>query len=544
MKKDIVYITGHRHPDSDSIISAIAYALFKQRKGIRAIPCRLGELNAETKYLLNRFGFEEPMLFEDARATLDEIEMDEPLTISPTTTIYETLQMMNEQNKQSYGVVNQKGQLLGMVTKSDLATVGLGDTAVGIALLRETPIENICRTINGRMIYDDPKLHFNGKVSIIAMTETRLANYDVQDRLVVLGNDAKAQKTAITKGAGILIVVWSDSIDDEVLELAKLHHCPIIISGHGTMNTSRYLYFSPSVKLLMKRDVVSFNMDEFVEDVGKKMLKTRYRSYPVVDNDNHLKGYISRFHILDHHNKKVILVDHNEYSQSVKGIEAADLLEVVDHHRIGDVETTTPIRFRNEIIGSTCSIIAKMYQEAHIAPEKTTAAILCCAIISDTMNFNSPTTTPADKEIAKGLAELAEVDLDALAKEMFGAVATIKGRTMSEILYNDFKEYNIDGKRIAIGQINIADEQEIVEVREAFLEYMETINAINKFDLLMMCFTSADGSGSNLLFIGPLAGVVDEAFKEDIMDDLYFVDGVISRKKQIIPALSKQLGEL
>ena len=193
--------------------------------------------------------------------------------------------------------MNQKGQLLGMVTKSDLATVGLGDTAVGIALLRETPIENICRTINGRMIYDDPKLHFNGKVSIIAMTETRLANYDVQDRLVVLGNDAKAQKTAITKGAGILIVVWSDSIDDEVLELAKLHHCPIIISGHGTMNTSRYLYFSPSVKLLMKRDVVSFNMDEFVEDVGKKMLKTRYRSYPVVDNDNHLKGYISRFHI-------------------------------------------------------------------------------------------------------------------------------------------------------------------------------------------------------------------------------------------------------
>ena len=219
-------------------------------------------------------------------------------------------------------------------------------------------------------------------------------------------------------------------------------------------------------------------------------------------------------------------------------------MEVVDHHRIGDVETTTPIRFRNEIIGSTCSIIAKMYQEAHIAPEKTTAAILCCAIISDTMNFNSPTTTPADKEIAKGLAELAEVDLDALAKEMFGAVATIKGRTMSEILYNDFKEYNIDGKRIAIGQINIADEQEIVEVREAFLEYMETINAINKFDLLMMCFTSADGSGSNLLFIGPLAGVVDEAFKEDIMDDLYFVDGVISRKKQIIPAVSKQLGEL
>lgn len=294
----------------------------------------------------------------------------------------------------------------------------------------------------------------------------------------------------------------------------------------------------------MKRKIICFNNHAYIDDVYNKMSKSRFRSYPVVNNQGVVLGSISRYHLLNYQKKKFILVDHNELSQSIDYLKEAEVLEVVDHHRIGDVETTTPIRFRNEIIGSTCSIIAKMYQEAHIAPEKTTAAILCCAIISDTMNFNSPTTTPADKEIAKGLAELAEVDLDALAKEMFGAVATIKGRTMSEILYNDFKEYNIDGKRIAIGQINIADEQEIVEVREAFLEYMETINAINKFDLLMMCFTSADGSGSNLLFIGPLAGVVDEAFKEDIMDDLYFVDGVISRKKQIIPALSKQLGEL
>ena len=541
MKKDIVYITGHRHPDSDSIISAIAYALFKQRKGIRAIPCRLGELNAETKYLLNRFGFEEPMLFEDARATLDEIEMDEPLTISPTTTIYETLQMMNEQNKQSYGVVNQKGQLLGMVTKSDLATVGLGDTAVGIALLRETPIENICRTINGRMIYDDPKLHFNGKVSIIAMTETRLANYDVQDRLVVLGNDAKAQKTAITKGAGILIVVWSDSIDDEVLELAKLHHCPIIISGHGTMNTSRYLYFSPSVKLLMKRDVVSFNMDEFVEDVGKKMLKTRYRSYPVVDNDNHLKGYISRFHILDHHNKKVNLVDHNDYSQSVKGNEAADLLEVVDHHRVCDIITSRPISFRNEIIGSTASIITSIYMENQMDIAKDLAGLLLGAILSDTLKFRSPTTTAKDIGIAKTLADKAGLDIDVFAKEMFKVSSNISQKSVHDLINQDIKRFEIDDYVVLIGQVIVSSVGEVKEIEGELQKELDEFTRNKGLDLCVIVFTSILENGSIFYSSGDKAQAIFDAFPNEKEEEHSFHEDVLSRKNQIVPTLSRAM---
>ena len=304
---------------------------------------------------------------------------------------------------------------------------------------------------------------------------------------------------------------------------------------------ARSMYRSPSVKLIMKRKIISFNNHAYIDDVYKQMSKSRFRSYPVVNNQGVVLGSISRYHLLNYQKKKFILVDHNELSQSIDDLKEAEILEVVDHHRIGDVETTTPIRFRNEIIGSTVSIIACMYKEAGLVPEVKTAAIMCCAIISDTMNFNSPTTTPIDKELARELAAIAGIELDAMAKEMFGAVATIKGRTMSEILYNDFKEYNIDGKRIAIGQINIADEQEIVNVQDEIRAYMEKINEINKFDLLMMCFTAADGSGSNLVFIGTLSYLVDEAFKEDIMDELYFVDGVISRKKQIIPTLSKCL---
>ena len=201
LNKEKIYITGHRHPDTDSIASAIAYAKLKQRQGFHAIACRLGPVNAETEYLLERFHMDLPMLFEDARATLDEIEIDGPLAISPQTTIMETLELMSEQNKQSYGVINAQGKLMGMVTKSDLATVGLGDTAVAIQLLQETPPEYIAKTVSGKMIYMDKAYHFNGKTSVIAIAETKLNNYELQDRLVIVGNDSEAQEAAIRKGA-------------------------------------------------------------------------------------------------------------------------------------------------------------------------------------------------------------------------------------------------------------------------------------------------------------------------------------------------------
>ena len=204
--------------------------------------------------MLNRFNVEAPMLFEDARATLDEIEIDEPITISPMTTMMEALQMMSYQNKQSLSVVTDQGKLMGMVTKSDLANIGLGDTALSIRLLKETPTEFIAKTISGQVLYDDEDRHFNGKVSIIAIAETRLRNYELKDRMVIVGNDQDAQITAIAKGAGMLVVVWTDEVADEVLEMAKISHCPIIKSGHGTMNTTRYLFFAPPVKLIMKTD--------------------------------------------------------------------------------------------------------------------------------------------------------------------------------------------------------------------------------------------------------------------------------------------------
>ncbi len=538
---DMIYITGHKHPDSDSIVSAIAYAQLKNRQGMDATPCRLGECNDETKYLLQRFGFEEPMLFEDARATLAEIDMDEPITISPEATMHETLYQMDQTGKRSLGVVNQKNQLLGMVTKSDLATIGLGDTALSIRLLRETPISYIAKTINGQLIYDDPQLHFNGKVSIIAIAETRLKNYDLKDRLVMVGDDTDAQLAAIRKGAGVLIIVWADSVEEEVIEQAKRAHCPIILSGHGTMNTSRYLFFAPPVKLIMQKKLISFNVNDLVQDAEKKMMKTRYRSYPVVDDENRVHGYVSRYHILNSHNKKVILVDHNEYAQSVKGIEDAELLEVIDHHRIGDIFTSRPISFRNEIIGSTATIIASMYMENQLPISKELAGLLLGAILSDTLKFRSPTATLKDQGIASALAMVANLDIDIFAKELFQVTSNIRGKSMRELIEQDIKRFEIDDHPVMIAQIIALELDEAREIEAELRKEMKQIVKERNLDLLVVAFTSILENGSVFLGEGAWKEVVKEAFPWKKNDPFTLQEDILSRKNQIVPMLTRAM---
>ena len=536
-----IYITVHRHPDSDSIVSAIAYTELKKRKGFDAVACRLGALNPETKYLLERFGFDEPMLFEDARSTLAEIALDPPITITSTTTIQEALEIMKTQNKQSLAIVNSKNKLMGMVTKSDLAEIGLSDTAVSISLLKETPTHYIAKTISGEVLYDDDERHFNGKVSVIAIAESRLKNYDLKDRLVIVGNDTDAQLAAIRKHAGILMVVWCDTIEPEVYELAQQMHCPIIKSGHGTMNTTRYLYFSPPVRLIMKTDLISFNINEFVEEVGMKMLKSRYRSYPVVDDENRFVGYVSRFHVLNQHNKKVILVDHNEFSQSVKSIEKADLLEIVDHHRISDIVTSRPIAFRNEIIGSTAAIIASIYFENQMEMPKRLAGLLLGAIISDTLKFKSPTTTEKDRGIAKVLAELADLDIDAFAKEMFKLTSNISNRAVKDLIRQDIKKFEIDGKKVMIAQVIAYQVEDAKEIETELEKEMKSYVKGKGLDLLVMAFTSILENGSVFYAAGKLDYVVAEAFPNKEGEEHSFQADILSRKNQFVPLLSRAI---
>ncbi len=543
-KKDPVYITGHRHPDTDSIASSIAYAFFKRSMGVHAVPCRLGALNKETRYLLSRFGFPEPVLLQDARLKLSEIDMDAPVSITSDTTIYETLQIMQKDNHAYCGVVDEERRLVGMVTKSDLAVVGLNDTAMSIDILAHTPAENIRKTINGTMIYDDDQVYINGKVSIIAMTDLdRLDNFNVKERIVIVGANTKAQLKLIELGAGMMIIVWADKIDERVINAARKYHCPIIRSGHGSMNTSRYLYFAPSVERIMKKKLVSFRSNELAEDVGNKMLKSRYRVYPVIDQEDRLVGYISRYHIMDARKRRLVLVDHNEFSQSVNAVDRGKVLEVIDHHRINDFTTSQPVAFRNEIVGSTATIIATIFRENQMLMPANLAGLLLGAVLSDTMNFHSPTTTERDISTANILAALADLNMEEFAEELFTVTSNQEKASFSDMINQDLKIYDIHSCKLSISQVIVPSARETrADVRE-IMSVVDRFSQKKQIDLAVLVFTSILENGSVVYAGGERASWAIEAFPDSNGEEHTFQENLLSRKQQILPALASVINE-
>lgn len=539
-KKNLLFITGHKNPDTDSIVSAIAYAHLKNEIGIAAVACRLGEVNDETEYLLERFGFEQPMLLKDARATLDEITVDIPVKIHLESSIKDAMSIVSK-NRQTLAVVDDRDQLLGVVTSSNLADIAMGDTAVTIELLKRTSQKEIARAIDGAIVYESTNFNFDGRTSIGALNQGKLINYDLKGRLVILGDDEEAQEQAIVKGAACLVLVWTSSVSPHILALAKEHQCGIITSTHGTMNTSRYLLFSPSVKEVMTTDVVSYNFNEFVDDVGRKMLQSRFRSYPVTDDKNRIYGFISRYHILNSNSKQLVLVDHNEYSQSVEGIEDADVSEVIDHHRIGGVTTVKPINFRNEIIGSTASIITKMYQEHDVEIPKPMASLLLAAIISDTLNLKSPTTTDQDVRLVSMLESLSGLDRFKFAHEMYEVTSSFKSKSYEEIINQDVKKFYISDKEIMVSQVVVYRFDELYDIIENFEVVMESFVLDQRLDLLTVVFTSIEDNGSIILSAGNLKDAVTLAFPSQNGDKFTFLKDVVSRKNQILPALSNAI---
>lgn len=538
---DIIYVTGHRNPDTDSICSSIAYADLKQKMGYNAIACRLGELNPETTFVLNKFKVEQPQYIENAKCRLEDILMDEPTLISPTTTIKVAWEKITQGKNKSLFVVDQDKHLLGIVSMSNISHVQMRDTEQIKDLMKNVVIKDIAQTIQGKIIVDNINFACDGDVKIMISCNNNFCDAEYKDSIIIMSDDEQLQLKAIEKKAACLIVAEGKEVTTKVIDFAKKHHVVIITTPFDAMHVARYIYQTPVVELIMTPKVVTFKYKDYVDDVSKRMSKTRFRSYPVINRYDEVVGAVSRFHLFSYKKKKFILLDHNEVSQSVEALEVADVLEIIDHHRIGDIETGNPITFRNQNLGSTASIIYLMYKEHNLVPSKTIASLLCCAIISDTMNFNSPTSTIIDRQIGDELAQIAELNLDDLSLEMFEAVATLRGLSFSEILYNDFKEYAIEGYRIGIGQINILDVKELEVIHREFLSYMEKVNAINKYDLLLICFTNVEGKGSHIIRLGKLANIIDESFNGEMKNGFIFIPNVVSRKKQIVPTINKAL---
>ena len=337
----------------------------------------------------------------------------------------------------------------------------------------------------------------------------------------------------------MLIVVWAQEVTDQVLAAAKARHCPILLSGHGGMNTLRYIYFSPSVSQIMKTELVSFRAQELAEDVGRKMLQSRYHVYPVTQADGTLFGYVSRYHIMQAPSKKLILVDHNEFSQSIRAIEKAQVLEVIDHHRINDFSSQYPVQFRNEIVGSTCTIVATIFRENQIPIPVNLAGLMLGAILSDTLNFHSPTTTQKDRSTANILAAIADLDIDTFADQLFTAAASKLDPNPAELIKADMKIFDVSGCKISISQVILATTEDLHLVEGDIDAALDRFAEKKDLDLSVLAFTSIQENGSILYFGGNRTAWAREAFAVTGSQDHPFQEGLLSRKQQLLPMLTK-----
>ena len=530
-----IYVTGHRNPHADSVAAAVAYAAYKREQGVDAVPCVLGRINKESRYLLDRFGFPKPMLLETAQVCLSEVDLASPCSITPETTILETVHLMEKEKREGFAVVDEENKVIGWVSKSDLANISLSGTQYAHEMLMRTPTEYIAKTIDGTILYDDEERHLNGQISILTMTnKENLEDYVVTDKIVITGGNKKALKILIEKDAGMLIIIWEKEISDSILKLAAQHHCTVILSGYGAMNTSRYIYFSPPVRMLMATKLMKFYVHELAEDAGRKMARTQYRAFPVVDEDERLVGYLGRSNILNYNDKQLILVDHNEFSQSVKGIEKARVLEVIDHHRVMDFSTSRPVSFRNEIVGSTCTIIATIFRENQVPIDENLAGLMLGGLLSDTMNLQTPTTTDKDRQTANILAALAGLDLDQFTEELF-SLTEDEGGSLEELMNRDIMFEDCMGIRLMLTKVNVPQVEPYRDRAEGMQHALDLLTKNKNADLGILSITSALENSSILFASGDKADWLYEAFPNAKGETHSVQEGIISRKMQILP---------
>ena len=427
-----------------------------------------------------------------------------------------------------------------MITIGDIATSYMDVYDSKILSTANTQYRNIVDTLEGTMLIGSDEDYYNrGKVLIAAANPDLMEDYIEEGDLVILGNRYESQLCAIEMRAGCIIVCEGAKVSLTIKKLAEEHQCVVISTPHDTFTAARLINQSMPIQYFMKsKDLTVFNVSEKTEDIKEIMGQKRYRDFPIVDKEENYVGMISRRNLLNLKRKKLILVDHNEESQAVDGIEYAEILEIIDHHRIGSLETMSPVFFRNQPLGCTATIMYQMYQEKGVEIPRKIAGLLCSAIISDTLMFRSPTCTAVDKAAAENLSSIAGIEIEELAIDMFSAGSNLGARTPKEIFYQDFKRFSVNGIEFAVGQINSMNTIELGEIREKLLPYLETAYKEIGLNMIFFMLTNIVKETTELLCYGQNAdSLVREAFQLSEESDTYELKGLVSRKKQLIPAL-------
>lgn len=532
------YVIGHKNPDTDSICSAIAYANLKRQisdDNFRAK--RAGVINEETQYILDRFGVEPPKLLSNVQLQVQDVDVNRTPGIKGNTSIKEAWTMMKEQNAYTIAVTDGL-KLEGIITTGDIATSYMDEYDSRILAKAKTQYRNIIDTVDGTAVTGDPQGYFvKGKVVAAASSPEMLEDFIEKDDLVILGNRYEVQLCAIELNVSCIIVCQGASIARTIKKMAEERGIVLISSPHDTFTVARLVNQSIPVKHFMSKEGLTiFRTTDYVEDIKQEMAKKRMRDFPVLDKKGNFYGLISSRRLMDASKKRVILVDHNEKTQTVDGIEEAEVLEIIDHHRLGGLETLGPVYFRNQPVGCTATIVYDMYKEHKIVPDKTTASLLCSAIISDTLLFRSPTATWIDQQAASELAEIAQIDMEELAQHMFQAGSNLRGKTAEEICFQDFKQFTVNDVKFGVGQINSMNPEELQEIKEILLPYLERAALRQKVHMVFFMLTNIVEESTELLCYGKGAREqMIEAFDLPLDTTEVVLQGVVSRKKQLIP---------
>ncbi|MBS7200764.1 putative manganese-dependent inorganic diphosphatase [butyrate-producing bacterium] len=551
LKKTLVL--GHRNPDTDSICSAICYAGFKhQLTGENYEPCRAGNVNPETQYVLDYFKLKAPRLVENVKTQVKDIEIRKTKGVSRGISLKNAWGLMQENNVVTLPCVTEEGLLEGVITIGDITKSYMNLYDSSIISKACTKYANILDTLEGSMVVGDSEAYFDrGKVLIAAANPDLMENYIEKHDLVILGNRYESQLCAIEMEAGCIIVCEGAGVSLTIRKLAQERGCAVITTPYDTYTTARLINQSMPISYFMtKENIIEFSEEDYLDDIREIMASKRHRDFPILDSDGKYIGMISRRNLLGAKGKSIILVDHNEKSQAVEGMESADIREIIDHHRLGTVETMSPVFFRNQPLGCTATIIYQMYQENHMEIDKTTAGLLCSAIISDTLLFRSPTCTPIDKAAGLALAQIAGLDIEKYAIDMFAAGSNLKGKSDGDIFYQDFKRFTVGNSVFGIGQITSLNAVELKDLRTRMSAYTEKEREQHEIDMMFFMLTNILTESTDLICTGQGAEqLVANAFHvkdEDVesvsgQTGIVKLPGVVSRKKQLAPQIMMAL---
>ena len=547
LKKTLVL--GHRNPDTDSICSAICYAGFKhQLTGENYEPCRAGNVNPETQYVLDYFKLKAPRLVENVKTQVKDIEIRKTKGVSRGISLKNAWGLMQENNVVTLPCVTEEGLLEGVITIGDITKSYMNLYDSSIISKACTKYANILDTLEGSMVVGDSEAYFDrGKVLIAAANPDLMENYIEKHDLVILGNRYESQLCAIEMGADCIIVCEGAAVSMTIKKIAQERGCTIIATTYDTYTAARLINQSMPISYFMTREhLITFNSDDYIDEIREVMASKRHRDFPILDKDGRYLGMISRRNLLGAKGKQVILVDHNEKNQAVAGIENAEILEIIDHHRLGTIQTMSPVFFRNQPLGCTATIIYQMYQEAGIKVEPKIAGLLCSAIVSDTLLFRSPTCTPVDEMPARALADIAGIDIEKYAMEMFSAGSNLKDKSDEEIFYQDFKRFTSGKVTIGVGQITSLNGGELDKLKGRMEAFMEKALENNGLNMIFFMLTNILTETTELICEGQGAlQLAGKAFHQDIelleeeglKEPVLRLPGVVSRKKQLIPEL-------